>query len=164
MAQLTHVTIKVGRAKQLVSSFPVIWILFAYSMQKRKGKVSSILFFMSDSDFELGLSCQPWVTDYSLWCRNCQWRWTFSWIVCESLCTFLYYTGGDRGGFFESCSLQPTWRKTTLDRNCCPVQYTTCIMIDLHNVLWPWVNELSTAMMIKMMSSCTLDCASTWVV
>ena len=46
VAQLTHVTVKVGKAKQLVSLFPVIWILIAYSMQKCKQKVSSILFIM----------------------------------------------------------------------------------------------------------------------
>ena len=101
VAQLLCVPVKLGRAMQL-------WSLFQEDL------VQFIMRIVKDC---LWLSCQPWYLDYSsLSCRDCHWTGCgdehFHELVCEFLCTLLHCTGGDRGRFFDSGSLQPAWRKT----------------------------------------------------
>ena len=113
----------------------------------------------------------------SLSCRNYQWTGCgdehFHELVCEFLCTLLHCTGGDRGRFFESGSLQPAWRQTEVvyiwqQLLFCAVHYmcNNWLAQSIRILLCQWIIlqhssvQLSQEHMIKMTSSCTLDCAS----
>ena len=140
-----RVSYLVGRAYHLL----VLFSHCLFILQKRKGiKVYSSLSFSPRlysarichqvgcrDELTFSWTITPVCLLYNVFILSLSHYQKVSWIVIFSLCTLLCCTGGDRGGFFESGSLQPTWRKTTLDSNCCPVSMCMCItLVDLHNV------------------------------